>query len=110
MNNNDILRRIRYIFDYSDDQVIQLFSLGGKEVTRAEISVWLKNDEEQQAIHDRDLAIFLTGLIVKHRGKKDGEQPKPETKLNNNIIFRKLKIALNLNDRDILDVLDRVNL
>lgn len=111
MNNNDIFRRIRYIFDYGDDQVIQLFAYGGKEVSRAEISDWLKKDEdpEQKPIYDEMLATFLTGLIVKHRGQKDGEQPKPEKKLNNNIIFRKLKIALNLKDRDILDVMDRAN-
>ena len=53
-----------------------------------------------------DLAVFLNGLIVFHRGKKDGETPKPEKKLNNNIIFRKLKIALNLRDDDIMHVFD----
>ncbi|MEQ8473464.1 MAG: DUF1456 family protein [Marinoscillum sp.] len=111
MNNNDIFRRIRYIFDYSDEQVIKLFALGGKEVSRAEISDWLKSDEEaQKPIYDENLAVFLNGLIVKHRGQKDGEQPKPEKKLNNNIIFRKLKIALNMKDRDILDVLDQANM
>ena len=36
------------------------------------------------------------------RGKKEGTQPEPEDKLNNNIIFKKLKIALNLKAEDIL--------
>ncbi|RED94086.1 uncharacterized protein YehS (DUF1456 family) [Marinoscillum furvescens DSM 4134] len=112
MTNNDIFRRLRYIFDFSDDQVIELFRLGGQEVTRAEISNWLKNDEDeaQTTLYDEEMAVFLSGLIVKKRGARDGETPKPEKNLNNNIIFRKLKIALNLKDRDILDVLDRANL
>ncbi|SNT38918.1 Uncharacterized conserved protein YehS, DUF1456 family [Ekhidna lutea] len=108
MNNNDILRRLRYIFDYGDDKVINLFQHGGKEVSREEISNWLKKDDdpEQKPIYDVDLAAFLNGLIIKHRGKKDGETPKPEKRLNNNVIFRKLKIALNLRDEDIIHVFD----
>jgi uncharacterized protein YehS (DUF1456 family) len=57
-----------------------------------------------------DLSIFLNGLIIEKRGKKEGPQPLPETKLNNNIIFRKLKIALNLKDVDVLDILSLVDL
>lgn len=108
MNNNDILRRIRYTFDLSDDKVIKLFEHGGKEVTRTEISDWLKkdDDENQKPIYDVDLAAFLNGLIIKHRGKKDGEQPKPEKSLNNNQVFRKIKIALNLRDEDIVSLMD----
>ena len=111
MNNNDILRRIRYTFNLGDDKVIKLFKHGGKEVTREQISSWLKkdDDEEQKPIYDVDLAAFLNGLIIKHRGKKDGKTPKPEKSLNNNQIFRKLKIALNLKDEDIISLMDLAN-
>ncbi len=108
MNNNDILRRIRYTFDLGDDKVIKLFKNGGKEVSRAQISAWLKkeDDEDHEPIYDVDLAAFLNGLIIKHRGKKEGEQPKPEKSLNNNQIFRKIKIALNLRDEDIVALMN----
>ncbi|WP_370089702.1 DUF1456 family protein [Ekhidna sp.] len=111
MNNNDILRRIRYTFNLGDDKVIKLFKHGGKEVTREQISDWLKkdDDEAQKPIYDVDLAAFLNGLIIKHRGKKDGETPKPEKSLNNNQVFRKLKIALNLKDEDIIAIMNLAN-
>ena len=111
MTNNDILRRIRYTFDLSDAQMIEIFGLADAEVTRAQISDWLKKDDdpEYKPIYDPDLAIFLSGFINLKRGKKEGEQPKPEKKLNNNIVFRKLKIALNLKDEDIVEILDLVN-
>ena len=48
----------------------------------------------------------MNGLINENRGKKEGEQPKPEKKLNNNLILRKLKIALNLKDEDIVAMLE----
>jgi len=53
---------------------------------------------------DRELAIFLNGLIVKNRGKREGPQPVPEKVLNNNIILRKMKIALELRAEDIVDM------
>lgn len=107
MNNNDIIRRIRYTFDYSDFQMIDIFRQADLEVSRAELSLWLKkdDDEEFKGILDHQLAAFLQGLIHVRRGKKEGEQPKIEKKINNNIVFRKLKIALNLKDEDILEIL-----
>ena len=107
MTNNDILRRVRYIFNFSDAKMIEIFRLGGEELTRAQVSNWLKKDEDPEyvAIYDKMLACFLNGLIVHNRGKKDGEQPVAEKKLDNNAVFRKLKIALNFKDDDIMDVL-----
>lgn len=107
MTNNDIIRRIRYIFDFSDSKMIELFSLAGHQVTRSQISDWMKKEDDPSFIDldDYQLAIFLNGLIIEKRGKKDGEQPIPEKRLNNNIIFRKLRIALNLKDDDILEIL-----
>lgn len=106
MNNNDIIRRIRYTFDLSDSKMIALFGMVDCEVTRAQISDWLKKDDDpaQLSINDLQLANFLNGFIIDKRGKKEGVLPKPEKRLNNNIIFRKLKIALNLKDDDILEI------
>ncbi len=42
MTNNDILRRLRYAFDFGDVNVVNLFAQGGREVDRAELSDWLK--------------------------------------------------------------------
>ena len=107
MNNNDVLRRIRYVFDYEDAKIIEIFNLGDLKVTREEISDWLKKDDDPafQECSDLQLAAFLNGLIVDRRGKKEGQQPAPEQRLNNNIIFRKLKIALDLKAEEVLDIL-----
>lgn len=111
MNNNSILRRLRFTFDFNDNKMIELFDLAGKTVTRAEVSDWLKKevDEEFKNLNDQQLASFLNGLIAMNRGKKEGEEPIAEKKLNNNIIFRKLKIAFNYRDEDILNVYELMN-
>ena len=107
MNNNDILRRIRYAFDFSDSRMIEIFGQAGHQVTREEISDWLKRDEDPafQNCGDTLLAIFLNGLIVDRRGKLEGPQAAPEQRLSNNIVFRKLKIALDLKADEILEIL-----
>nr|WP_286206448.1 DUF1456 family protein [Sessilibacter corallicola] len=48
-------------------------------------------------------------MIINNRGAKDGVIPEPETVLNNNIILRKLKIALDLQADDLLAILKLVN-
>jgi len=108
MNNNDILRRIRYVFDIGDSKMIAIFGKADHEVTRGEISDWLKKDDDPayQECSDTQLAIFLNGLINDKRGKREGAQAEPEARLNNNIIFMKLKIALNLKAEDVLEILE----
>ena len=108
MTNNDILRRIRYIFDFNDDKMIKLFALADYEVTRAQISDWMKQEDDPayKKLSDKQLAIYLNGLINDKRGKKDGPQVEPEKNLSNNAIFMKLKIALNLQAEDILEIMD----
>jgi uncharacterized protein YehS (DUF1456 family) len=110
MTNNDILRRLRYTFDFDDSKMITVFGLADHKVTRAEISNWLKKEDDPayQECSDTLLATFLNGLINDKRGKKEGPQAVPEEKLSNNIIFNKLKIALNLKAENVLEIMDLV--
>lgn len=112
MMNNDILRRLRYTFDFDDSKMITIFAQAEHQVTREQISNWLKKEEDPdfQPCSDTQLAIFLNGLINDMRGKLEGPQPKPESRLTNNIIFRKLNIALNLKADDVVEILDLANL
>ncbi|MBM9519213.1 DUF1456 family protein [Desulforhopalus vacuolatus] len=107
MTNNDVLRRIRYIFDIDDSEMIAIFALADYQVTRELISDWLKKDDDPafRECSDTKLALFLNGFINHKRGKKEGPQPEPEKRLTNNIIFMKLKIALNLKAEDVLDLM-----
>lgn len=107
MTNNDILRRLRYTFNLNDRKVIAIFESAGQTVTRKEISDWLKKDDDPafKNCSDKRLATFLNGFINLKRGKKEGPQPEPESTLNNNIVFRKLKIALHLQADDVLEIM-----
>ena len=108
MTNNDILRRLRYTFNFDDNKMIALFGLADLEVSRAQVSDWLKKEDDPsyQNCTDIEMATFLNGLINDRRGKREGVQVKPEKRLTNNIILRKLKIALDLKADDVLAILE----
>lgn len=110
MNNNDILRRLRYTFDLKDSNMVDIFAAAEHPVTQEQVVNWLRKEDDAAycAAVDTELAIFLNGLINTRRGRREGEQPKPETRLSNNMIFMKLKIALNMTSDDILQILQDV--
>jgi uncharacterized protein YehS (DUF1456 family) len=107
MTNNDIFRQLRYIFNISDQKMVQLFEYGNVAVTQTQIADWLKKEDDPAAkmIKDSMLAAFLNGFIASRRGIKEGEKPVPEAVLTNNLVLRKLKIALSFQDTDMLEIL-----
>ena len=108
MTNNDVFRRLKYAFNYNPEKIILLFSHVGVKVEREDVSKFLEKDTEEKenlSLSDEQFASFLNGMIIDNRGKKDGQTPVAEKELDNNIVFRKLRIALNLKDTDILDLL-----
>lgn len=108
MDNNDVLRKIRYILDLSETQMVKIFANVEAVVTPETITAWLKREEDPDfiACGSSDLAGFLNGLIIEKRGRREGPVPPTETVLTNNMIFRKLRIAFNLQSEDILSLLD----
>ena len=112
MTNNDILRRLRYIFDLADTKIVSIFGLAGSEIETAEVTAWLKKDDDPwfKSCPDIKMATFLNGLIVARRGKKDGPAPIAEKQLNNNMVLRKLKIAMDFKSDDIQAVLQSAGL
>ncbi|KPQ23885.1 MAG: hypothetical protein HLUCCA13_12140 [Halomonas sp. HL-48] len=112
MTNNDIFRRIRYTFDLKDNTIVNIFSLAEVSVTQSQVTAWLKKDDDDAfvAMKNKELAAFLNGFISFKRGKREGPQPAPEAQLNNNMVFQKLRIALNMKADDVLEVFELVGL
>ncbi len=105
MNNNDILRRVRYALDISNPGMIDIFKLSGCTLELPTLLKLLKKEEEEEFIACSNplLSFFLDGLIIHKRGRREsdaGELPKPDSSLNNNAILKKLRIALDLKEDD----------
>lgn len=112
MTNNDLLRRLRYALSLNSETIAGLCALGGHEMTPFEALKRLKKEEEQGFVpcDDREMAAFLDGLIISRRGplpQKLDVAPQAPEPLNNNLILRKLRIALELNEEAMLALLEK---
>ncbi len=132
MDNNDRLIRLRYALDIRDADMVKIFKLGGVELTQEEVRKLLIKSKEtyryDDEVDDHDdveekdesikcknstLEAFLNGFIILKRGKQDTLPGSPELPVlsnhvnPNNLMLKKLKIALSLTSEDALDILGK---
>lgn len=113
MNNNDRLARIRYALDIKDADMVKILHLGGSDFSKDEVKDLLQKveSEEQETQYEKvcsneTLERFLNGFIMSKRGESSHEMPLELTNENaNNLLLKKMKIALSLKSEDILDIL-----
>lgn len=119
MENNDTLIRLRYALDIKDSDMVGIFKLGGVEVTRDDVlKILTTSDDDENTEHhihcdNHMLDSFFNGLIIFKRGvqkPRKGETAKTTPPINsdenmNNVIFKKLRIALTLTSDDIIDIM-----
>ncbi|WP_431482334.1 YehS family protein [Pseudomonas solani] len=113
MTNNDVLRSLRYLLDISDARVVEIIGLADQEVSRQEVASWLVRDDEEgyHSCSDKSLAGFLDGLVYTLRGKDESRPPLPlELPMSNNQILKKLRVAFELREDDILAILQEADL
>jgi len=114
MNNNDILRRLRFAFNFSNQHAVSLFQKD--PASRVAMSddaflTRLAKDDDPSFVEcsDIELCAFLDGLVVLKRGLRE-PAPKPVPKpasfrLSKNDILKKLRIALSFKEQEMLDTL-----
>lgn len=123
MTNNDILIRLRYALDIKDIDMVEIFGLGGIQTTKEEVQeMFLKSksnsdseaeDEYVKSVDNFMLESFLNGLVIYKRGIQDSKPEDSQKQVLmikdyrnvNNILLKKVKIALSLTSEDMLDIL-----
>ena len=129
MDNNDILIRLRYALEIKNKEMAEIFKLGGMEVSVPDVTrILIKSDidvdedendnDDQIKCNNSMLDSFLNGLIIYKRGKqepKPGQLDTPEHSIKkspnvNNLLLKKVKIALALTTEDMLDLFDKAGL
>ena len=110
MTNNDFLRRLRYALNIKDNIMVQIFKKGNITVRREDVLDYLKKDIDEgfKKLNNNDLIAFLDGLIIQKRGKKEDGTPVPQIKVTknnlNNVLLRKLRIALSFKSYDMIKI------
>jgi uncharacterized protein YehS (DUF1456 family) len=111
MLNNDTLRSIRYMLDLGEVHVVEILKLTGFDATREQVDPWLRKEDEPGFVEMPDIALahFLDGLIIHRRGRDDSQPARPvEARINNNLVLKKLRVAFELKEDDILALMTNV--
>lgn len=123
MNNNYILVKIKDAMDLNNKDMVEIFKFGGIVISEEEVQKLLENISDEGDKLDNDieeitkcknitLESFLNGFIIFKRGEKETKTEQPEilsikgNKNINNIMLKKLKIALSLSSQDMLDIFE----
>jgi uncharacterized protein YehS (DUF1456 family) len=90
--------------------MLEIFRVAGQEIDLPALLALLKKEDEDGFLDCSNslLEFFFDGLITVKRGKQDGVAPKPATagkERINNLILRKMRIALEMKDEDMLAVM-----
>jgi uncharacterized protein YehS (DUF1456 family) len=104
---NDVMRAVRYLLDLGDAQVADVIHLSDPDfpADKAQVHAWLKKDDEEGYVEcpDRALTHFLDGLVIHYRGRREDAAPRVvEKRLTNNAVLKRLRIAFELKDTDML--------
>jgi uncharacterized protein YehS (DUF1456 family) len=108
MMNNDVIRSVRFMLNVSEFALVEIVQLGGGDVSQAKMNAYLKRDDEPgfEECPQNVMSRFLNGLIYLRRGKDESRPPLSPELPTNNVVLKKLRVAFELKDADILSILE----
>lgn len=111
MINNHVLRGLRYALDLKDATVSDIFLQAGFPIDQADIINMLKKDDQPDFMEcsNQTMTHFLDGLIVYKRGPSPHKPTvaiESDSALTNNMILKKIRIALELKEDDLLKIIE----
>ncbi len=110
MITNDVMRQLRYAMNYNDDKMLELLKSKIFNIEKEEYLSFLKKEEEEGFAEcpKNVLSEFLDAFIEEKRGVQENKpatvQAANPNALNNNLILRKIRIALELKEEDMLAI------
>ncbi len=103
MRTNKILERITKALYLNVNDIAHIYELAHYPKTKDAIRALLQDEHSkkfQEATYE-DLGLFLDGLIIKKRGEMSNSLEE-EMALDNNLILKKLRVALNLKTHELV--------
>ena len=112
MHNNEAFRRIRYALELDDPTTVAIFAAGNYECSQQDIDKYSRKEPDPTDVEifpDAPFSHFLNGLIVHRRGGTPPEVKADEV-MNNNKTIKKLRIALELYEDEMLAIFDHAGI
>lgn len=113
ISNNDILRSVRYMLNINDAKIVDIIKLSGLELPKQQVIAFLKKEDEEGYLPcgDEAMAYFLDGLVTFRRGRDESRPAQPiELPITNNLVLKKLRVAFELKEEDMLAIMQSVGL
>jgi len=102
VSTNEILYRIKKALNLSQEEVLKAYELEKYEIDTSHLEALLKKrqDKDFKLCSYEELGIFLDGLVTLKRGPSPQNNQNDVLELSNNLILKKLRIALELKEAE----------
>jgi uncharacterized protein YehS (DUF1456 family) len=113
MDNNDVLKRLRYALNIPDRKIVEMFASVDYAIGKDELEGIFKAEGEGGYVRCDDSLMekFLDALVLSRRGKRkeDDAERRPrlsgQRHISNNDILKRLRIALELKDEELIAIM-----
>lgn len=110
MNNNELLRSLTQVLKLNVATTADIFNLARHPIDPSSIANMVKEEGEPgfSTCDEKCITFFLDGLIVFRRGQSEKNPPQTNAAppaLSNNLILKKLRIAFDLKEDDLLELM-----
>lgn len=111
MINNDVLRSVRFMLKVGDSTLAEIIKLGGGSIAPMQVAAFLKREDEPGFVlcDAKTMGQFLDGLIIHRRGPApEGKTQVIEKHVTNNTVLKKLRVAFELKEDDLVEMIKSV--
>jgi uncharacterized protein YehS (DUF1456 family) len=108
MTANDVLRRLRFALNLPDAELGRLLATVGQPVAPEVIAGYFAREDNEAYVECPDVVLgaLLDALVLDRRGPRDPNAPPVVAEaLDNNVILRKLRIALSYKEPEMIATL-----
>ncbi len=102
MKTNDILYKIQKALNLSQKEMLEAYKLAEYNMDTEHLDSLLKRrqDEGSKLCSYEELGVFLDGFVILKRGPSPKKKNDDVVELTNNLILKKLRIALELKEAE----------
>ncbi len=102
MKPSEIIKSIKEALELNRGQILHMYELEEYPMSQERLDSILKNRSKKNSANAtyEELGVFLDGLVSYKRGKSNTPPPQ-DVVLDNNLVIKKLRVALNLKEFEI---------
>jgi uncharacterized protein YehS (DUF1456 family) len=102
LKTNDILYKIQKALNLSQKEMLEAYKLAEYKMEASHLDSLLKRrqDKDSKLCSYEELGVFLDGFVILRRGPNPKKSNDEVVELTNNLILKKLRIALELKEAD----------